>query len=143
GIASVPEAMVGHLVGNGARVMIERGLAHHRVAAGAAQIDRLIQAFLAHYADNVAVASRPYPGVLAALDRFAAADPAPKGELDYLNPFTLLVAVVLSAQATDAGVNKATKTLFELAPTPAAMLDLGEDRVRDLIKTIGLYRNKA
>lgn len=73
GVPSVPEAMVGHLVGNGARVMIERGLAHHKVAAGAAQIDRLIQFFLAHYADNVAVASRPYPGVVAALDRFAAA----------------------------------------------------------------------
>jgi phosphoglycolate phosphatase len=73
GVPAVPEAMVGHLVGNGAKVMIERGLAHHRVAAGSAQIDRLIQFFLAHYAENVAVASRPYPGVLAALDRFAAA----------------------------------------------------------------------
>lgn len=75
--------------------------------------------------------------------RFAAADPEPKGELDYVNPFTLLVAVVLSAQATDAGVNKATKALFHLADTPQKMLALGEDRVRDLIKTIGLYRNKA
>jgi endonuclease-3 len=97
-------------------------------------------------------ATAPAPAVPAGLSpadilsmfvRFHAADPEPKGELDYINPFTLLVAVVLSAQATDAGVNKATKTLFELAPTPAAMLDLGEDRVRDLIKTIGLFRNKA
>ena len=69
--------------------------------------------------------------------------PEPKGELDYVNPFTLLVAVVLSAQATDAGVNKATKRLFGLADTPEAMLALGEDHVRELIKTIGLYRTKA
>lgn len=75
--------------------------------------------------------------------RLAMANPAPKTELDYTNPFTLLVAVVLSAQATDVGVNKATKKLFALADTPQAMLALGEDRVRDLIKTIGLYRNKA
>lgn len=75
--------------------------------------------------------------------RLAAANPAPKTELDFINPFTLLVAVVLSAQATDVGVNKATKKLFELADTPEAMLALGEDRVRELIKTIGLFRNKA
>lgn len=75
--------------------------------------------------------------------RFRQARPEPKGELDYVNAFTLLVAVVLSAQATDAGVNKATKRLFELADTPQKMLALGEDRVRELIKTIGLYRNKA
>ena len=75
--------------------------------------------------------------------RLAAANPAPKTELDYTNPFTLLVAVVLSAQATDVGVNKATRKLFELADTPEAMLALGEERVRELIKTIGLYRNKA
>lgn len=75
--------------------------------------------------------------------RFAAAEPAPKGELEHVNPFTLLVAVVLSAQATDAGVNKATRSLFQVADTPAKMLALGEDRVRDAIKTIGLYRNKA
>jgi phosphoglycolate phosphatase len=73
GLPPVPEGLVGHLVGHGARVMIERGLAHHGVSAGSAMIDRLIQAFLAHYADNVAVASRPYPGALVALDRFAAA----------------------------------------------------------------------
>src|SRR5687767_8327776 len=75
--------------------------------------------------------------------RLRAARPEPKGELEYTNPFTLLVAVVLSAQATDAGVNKATRGLFALADTPQTMLALGEDRVRELIKTIGLYRNKA
>ncbi|MFO0994340.1 MAG: endonuclease III [Hyphomicrobiales bacterium] len=75
--------------------------------------------------------------------RFAEADPHPKGELNSLNAFTLLVAVVLSAQATDAGVNKATPALFALADTPEKMLALGEDRVRELIKTIGLYRTKA
>ncbi|HMN38352.1 MAG TPA: endonuclease III [Hyphomicrobium sp.] len=74
---------------------------------------------------------------------FARENPEPKGELEHSNPFTLLVAVVLSAQATDAGVNKATRELFRLADTPAKMAALGEGRVRDLIKTIGLYRNKA
>lgn len=78
-----------------------------------------------------------------AFRRFQAAEPEPKTELTYLNPFTLLVAVVLSAQATDAGVNKATPALFALADTPEKMAALGEDKVRDLIKTIGLYRNKA
>ena len=75
--------------------------------------------------------------------RFREADPEPKGELVSLNAFTFLVAVVLSAQSTDAGVNKATPALFALADTPQKMLDLGEERVRDLIKTIGLFRNKA
>ncbi len=75
--------------------------------------------------------------------RFQAADPDPKSELEYVNPYTLLVAVVLSAQATDAGVNKATRALFKIADTPEKMLNLGEDKVRDAIKTIGLYRNKA
>ncbi|MFN3623219.1 MAG: endonuclease III [Hyphomicrobium sp.] len=75
--------------------------------------------------------------------RFEAADPEPKSELEYVNPFTLLVAVVLSAQATDAGVNKATRALFKIADTPEKMVRLGEDKVRDFIKTIGLYRNKA
>ena len=75
--------------------------------------------------------------------RFAAADPEPKSELEYLDPFTLLVAVVLSAQATDAGVNKATRALFRIAGTPEKMVRLGEDKLRDHIKTIGLYRNKA
>ncbi len=75
--------------------------------------------------------------------RFHDAEPEPKGELDAVNTFTLLVAVVLSAQATDAGVNKATPALFRLADTPAKMVALGEDRIRDLIKTIGLYKTKA
>ena len=78
-----------------------------------------------------------------AFRRFAAAKPEPKGELVHVNPFTLLVAVVLSAQATDAGVNKATPALFALADTPEKMVRLGEAKVRDLIKTIGLFRNKA
>eukprot|EP01030_Chromulinospumella_sphaerica_P015968 gene15967-15776_t len=75
--------------------------------------------------------------------RFQAADPEPVGELHYVSPFTLLVAVVLSAQATDEGVNRATKPLFAIADTPYKMLALGEDTVRELIKTIGLFRNKA
>jgi endonuclease-3 len=78
-----------------------------------------------------------------AFSRFKAANPEPKGELQHINPFTLLVAVVLSAQATDAGVNKATPALFALADTPERMAALGETRVRDLIKTIGLFRTKA
>lgn len=75
--------------------------------------------------------------------RFAEIEPEPKGELEHVNAFTLLVAVVLSAQATDAGVNKATRALFKVAETPEKMLALGEDAVRESIKTIGLYRNKA
>jgi endonuclease-3 len=78
-----------------------------------------------------------------AFARFRKANPEPKGELEHLNPYTLLVAVVLSAQATDAGVNKATRKLFELADTPRKMLELGEDELREHIKTIGLYRTKA
>ncbi len=79
----------------------------------------------------------------AIFDRLAAANPAPKGELAYVNPFTLLVAVVLSAQATDAGVNKATPALFAIADTPEKMAALGEERLAEKIKTIGLYRTKA
>jgi endonuclease-3 len=78
-----------------------------------------------------------------AFRRFQAANPEPKGELRHINPFTLLAAVVLSAQATDAGVNKATPALFALADTPQKMVALGEERVRELIKTIGLFRTKA
>ena len=70
-------------------------------------------------------------------------NPEPKGELESVNAFTLLVAVVLSAQATDAGVNKATPALFRLADTPQKMVALGVEKITDLIKTIGLYRNKA
>ena len=76
-------------------------------------------------------------------DRLAAALPEPQGELHYVNPFTLLVAVVLSAQATDVGVNKATRGLFADADTPEAMLALGEDGVRHHIRTIGLFNAKA
>ena len=75
--------------------------------------------------------------------RFATQQPEPKGELEHVNTYTLLVAVVLSAQATDAGVNKATRALFKAADTPSKMLALGEDTVRDLVKSIGLYRTKA
>ena len=75
--------------------------------------------------------------------RFAQAEPEPRGELAHADPYTLLVAVVLSAQATDAGVNRATPALFAAAPTPAAMVALGEDDVRYLIRSIGLYNTKA
>src|SRR3974390_193673 len=75
--------------------------------------------------------------------RFQTANPEPKGELRHISPFTLLVAVMLSAQATDAGVNKVTPALFKLADTPEKMAALGETRVRNMIKTIGLYRTKA
>ncbi len=75
--------------------------------------------------------------------RLRAANPEPKGELDWTNPFTLLVAVALSAQATDKSVNKATPALFKLADTPEKMVALGEDKIRDCIKTIGLYNAKA
>ena len=70
-------------------------------------------------------------------------NPNPKGELNYINSYTLLVAVVLSAQATDVSVNKATKTLFKIAKTPEQMLDLGEANLKNHIKTIGLYNSKA
>jgi endonuclease III len=98
-------------------------------------------------------ASKPQPSkpskpwteaeVREAFERFRQANPDPRGELEHLNPYTLLVAVVLSAQATDAGVNKATRTLFQVADTPQKMLALGEEALRDYIRTIGLYRTKA
>ncbi len=75
--------------------------------------------------------------------RFQAAEPEPKGELEHVNAYTLVVAVALSAQATDAGVNKATRGLFAVADTPEKMLALGEEKLTEHIKTIGLYRNKA
>lgn len=75
--------------------------------------------------------------------RLAAKTPEPKGELDYTNPYTLLVAVALSAQATDVGVNKATRALFAKVSTPQQMLDLGEDGLKEHIKTIGLFNTKA
>ena len=81
--------------------------------------------------------------VISFFSRLQEHNPEPKGELFYTNPFTLLVAVVLSAQATDKGVNKATPALFEAADSPEKMYNLGEDKVRDYIKTIGLFNSKA
>lgn len=78
-----------------------------------------------------------------AFSRWRDANPAPASELEYVNPFTLLVAVVLSAQTTDKGVNKATGPLFKVADTPQKMLTLGEEGLIPYIKTIGLYKNKA
>ncbi len=77
------------------------------------------------------------------MERFKKQNPSPKSELDYSNAFTLLVAVVLSAQATDKSVNLATKSLFKIADTPQKMLELGEENLTKYIKSIGLYRNKA
>ncbi len=84
-----------------------------------------------------------YSTLVEIFSRFQAAEPEPKGELNHVNVYTLLVAVALSAQATDAGVNRATARLFEIADTPQKMLDLGEAGLIAHIKTIGLYRNKA
>lgn len=84
-----------------------------------------------------------YPAMQAVFARFQATEPEPKGELDHLNAFTLLVAVALSAQATDVGVNRATKALFAVADTPEKMLALGEEALIGYVKTIGLFRNKA
>ena len=98
-------------------------------------------------ADHAAAAGAPPQWTTAEIEeafrRFQAARPEPKGELEHIDPFTLLVAVVLSAQATDAGVNKATPALFAAADTPEKMAALGEKRLQDLIKTIGLFRTKA
>jgi endonuclease III len=92
-----------------------------------------------------APAAKPWTAaeVEEAFRRLAAAIPEPRGELEHINPYTLLVAVVLSAQATDAGVNKATKPLFAVVDTPQKMVALGEAKLRDYIKTIGLYNTKA
>jgi len=89
------------------------------------------------------VKTLPRADVEAIFARFHEIEPEPKGELDYTSAFTLLVAVVLSAQATDVGVNKATKQLFALAPTPAAMVALGPEQIEQHIRTIGLFRTKA
>lgn len=88
-------------------------------------------------------AQLPYATIHEIFSRFQHAEAEPKGELNHVNAYTLVVAVALSAQATDAGVNKATRTLFEVADTPQKMLDLGEEALIEHIKTIGLYRNKA
>jgi endonuclease-3 len=84
-----------------------------------------------------------YPTLREIFARFRASEPEPKGELAHVNAFTLLVAVALSAQATDAGVNKATRALFQIADTPERMLALGEAGLSEHIKTIGLFRQKA
>ena len=84
-----------------------------------------------------------YPTISEIFRRFHAAEPEPKGELAHTSAFTLLVAVALSAQATDRGVNRATEALFRVADTPAKMLALGEEALIEHIRTIGLYRNKA
>lgn len=84
-----------------------------------------------------------YQTIQEIFSRFEASEPDPKGELHHVNVYTLVVAVALSAQATDAGVNKATEKLFQIAETPAKMLKLGEDGVTEHIRTIGLYRQKA
>ena len=85
----------------------------------------------------------PYLTMKEIFARFHAAEPEPEGELEHVNAFTLVVAVALSAQATDAGVNKATRKLFQVADTPEKMLALGEEGVTEHIKTIGLFRQKA
>ena len=84
-----------------------------------------------------------YPTISEIFRRFHAAEPEPRGELAHTSAFTLLVAVALSAQATDKGVNRATEALFKVADTPAKMLALGEERLIEHIRTIGLFRNKA
>lgn len=88
-------------------------------------------------------ASAEYRRIYAAFSRFRSVEAHPKGELEYVNAFTLLVAVVLSAQATDVGVNKATRSLFRIVDSPEKMLALGEERLIEHIRTIGLFRNKA
>lgn len=86
---------------------------------------------------------RPISEICEILDVFKAEDPNPGSELHYHNAYTLLVAIVLSAQSTDKGVNKATAELFKIADTPQKMLNLGLDKLKEHIKTIGLYNNKA
>ena len=86
---------------------------------------------------------RPLKEICEILDIFKAQDAAPQSELNYHNAYTLLVAIVLSAQSTDKGVNKATEQLFKIADTPQKMLNLGIDELKNHIKTIGLYNNKA
>ncbi len=88
-------------------------------------------------------AQLPYHAMREIFARFQAAAPEPKGELEHVNAFTLLVAVALSAQATDVGVNRATRALFAVADTPERMLALGEERLIEHVRTIGLFRNKA
>ena len=92
---------------------------------------------------NKASKQLDYHTIRAIMERFQEADPEPKGELEHVNVYTLVVAVALSAQSTDVGVNKATRALFQIADTPQKMLDLGLDALIEHIKTIGLFRQKA
>lgn len=92
---------------------------------------------------QIMTAQLDYHTIREIFTRFQAAEPAPKGELEHVNAYTLVVAVALSAQATDVGVNKATRALFKIADTPEKMLALGEEGLTEHIKSIGLYRNKA
>jgi endonuclease-3 len=111
---------------------------NHTIAARPADLD-------GHSAGQARLSSRRMtPAQIQTLfERFAAANPAPRTELEYRTPFELLVAVMLSAQATDVSVNKVTRRLFAMANTPQAMVDLGEERLREVIRTIGLYKTKA
>jgi endonuclease III len=124
-----------------------RRTAQTRRAAGSAKAAKLKSPNERVAADRKAAAGALPQWTTAEIEeafrRFRSVNPTPKGELAHINPFTLLIAVVLSAQATDAGVNKATPALFAAADTPEKMVALGEERVQDLIKTIGLFRTKA
>ncbi|MEP9351049.1 endonuclease III [Xanthobacter sp. KR7-225] len=113
------------------------------VPAAPAPARRRAVANAAAAAHGRTLAAWSHAEIVEAFTRFAAVDPEPKGELEHEDPFTLLVAVVLSAQATDAGVNKATRGLFAAAATPAAMVALGEEGVARHIRTLGLYKGKA
>src|SRR6185437_7933772 len=143
--------VVGHVVpsfgaqytGNMAKKSVRKSLAKARKGRAAKLKPTPKQAKADVKATQSALKSLTKAQIEEVFRRFKAANPEPKTELRYFNPFTLLVAVVLSAQATDAGVNKATPALFAAADTPEKMVALGEDRVRELIKTIGLYRTKA
>lgn len=112
-------------------------------------MNSLVFAAMAQAKKKTTTKKKPLPRAMKRADieecfrRWEKADPEPRGELDFINPYTLLVAVVLSAQATDVGVNKATGPLFKVADTPEKMVALGLAKITDYIKSIGLYRNKA
>jgi endonuclease-3 len=125
------------------RKTVSKGLTKARAGKAARVKGPQSRAAADRKAVAAAVPSWTAAEVAEAFRRFQAVQPVPKGELVHTNPYTLLVAVVLSAQATDAGVNKATPALFAAADTPQKMIDLGEATVRELIKTIGLFRTKA
>ena len=118
-----------------------------RVREGALQPEGRSSNQVAPAARQLGRPKQPRPFTKAEIEEFyrrlAASRPIPQTELEFINPYTLLVAVVLSAQATDVGVNRATPSLFAVADTPQKMLDLGEERLKEFIRTIGLYRTKA